>query len=298
MENTDRIDIYNRVTNTIIASLENGVRPWHRPWAAEHAAGRITRPLRANGEPYKGINILMLWEAAETHGFTAPTWITFKQAKQLGGNVKKGERGSLVVYADRMTRTDTGEDGEETERDVYFMKGYTVFNVEQVEGLPALDDAHSAPALDEMQRIDRAELFFGNTGADIRHGGTRAFYAPTPDHVQLPPFIAFEDAQSYYATLAHELTHWTKHPTRLNRDLGGKRFGDEGYAREELVAEIGAAFLCCDLNLTLTPRDDHAAYLADWLKVLKADKRAIFQAAAHAQKAADHLHRLQPAEAA
>ena len=211
----------------------------------------------------------------------------------MGANVKKGAKGSLVVYADRMTKNDGGEDGEETEHSVYFMKGYTVFNAEQVEGLPARFYATaSAPTLDQVQRNQKADLFFADTGADIRHGGNRAFYAPAADYVQLPPFVAFEDAESYYATLAHELTHWTKHPTRLDRQLGGKRFGDEGYAREELVAEIGAAFLCCDLGITPTPREDHAAYLADWLRVLKADRRAIFQAAAHAQKAADYLHGL------
>ena len=298
MTNTDRLDIYDRVTNAIIADLEKGIRPWHRPWNAEHAAGRINRPLRANGQPYKGINVLMLWEAAARQGFAAPVWITFRQAKELNASVKKGEKGSLVVYADRLTRSDSSEDGEAAERSVYFMKGYTVFNVEQVEGLPAHYYATASATLDPVQRIEQADWFFANTGADIRHGGNRAYYAPAQDYVQLPPFVAFEDCESYYATMVHELTHWTKHPARLDRQLGGKRFSDEGYAREELVAEIGAAFLCCDLEITSAPREDHAAYLADWLKVLKADKRAIFQAAAHAQKAADHLHGLQPQPAA
>jgi antirestriction protein ArdC len=295
MATTDRLDSYTRVTNAIIADLEKGIRPWHRPWNAEHAAGRINRPLRSNGQPYKGINVLMLWESAAAQGFAAPIWLTFKQAKEMGASVKKGAKGSLVVYADRMTKTDTSEDGEEAERNIYFMKGYTVFNVEQVEGLPEhfYGAATEAP-LDEVQRIEHADLFATNSGADIRHGGNRAFYTPAADYVQLPPFVAFEDAESYYATLAHELTHWTKHPSRLDRNLGGKRFGDEGYAREELVAEIGAAFLCCDLGITPTPREDHAAYLGDWLRVLKSDKRAIFQAAAHAQKAVDYLHGLQP----
>ena len=145
-----------------------------------------------------------------------------------------------------------------------------------------------------MQRIEAADLFFANTGADIRHGGNRAYYASEPDYVQMPPFEAFQDAESYCATLAHELTHWTKHASRLDRDFGRKAFGDEGYAREELVAEIGSAFLACDLGITPEPREDHASYLDHWLKVLKEDKRAIFQAAAHAQKAADYLHGLQP----
>ena len=291
---TDRIDVYTRVTDQIIADLENGVRPWLKPWNAEHAAGRITRPLRAGGEPYKGINVLMLWMSAQAQGFAAPIWMTFNQAKGLGACVKKGAKGSLVVYANHVTKTETGDDGEEAERDIYFMKGYTVFNVEQVEGLPAHFYATAAPQLDPVQRIEAADLFFANTGADIRHGGNRAYYAGEPDTIQMPPFEAFKDAESYCATLAHELTHWTKHAGRLDRDFGRKAFGDEGYAREELVAEIGSAFLACDLELTPEPREDHASYLDHWLKVLKEDKRAIFQAAAYAQKAVDYLHGLQP----
>jgi len=293
---TERLDVYTRVTNSLIAELEKGVRPWLKPWNSEHAAGRITRPLRANGQPYKGVNVLMLWMAAEMQGFAAPIWMTFNQAKELGACVKKGSKGSLVVYADRIRRSETGDDGEETERDIYFMKGYTVFNVEQVEGLPAHFYATAAPGLDPVARIESADLFFANTAADIRHGGNQAYYASEPDYIQMPPFVAFKDAESYCSTLAHELCHWTKHPSRLARDFGRKKFGDEGYAREELVAEIGSAFLCCDLGITPEPREDHAAYLGHWLKVLKEDKRAIFQAAAHAQKAADYLHGLQPQE--
>jgi antirestriction protein ArdC len=144
---------------------------------------------------------------------------------------------------------------------------------------------------------ERADRFFAATNADIRHGGDRAYYAAGSDHVQMPPFECFRDSESYAATLAHELTHWTKHKTRLDREFGRKRWGDEGYAMEELVAELGAAFLCADLDLTLDVRDDHAAYLANWLTVLKRDNRAIFSAAAHAQRAADFLHGLQEAPA-
>ena len=291
---TNRIDLYTRVTNAIIADLEQGVRPWLKPWNAEHAAGRITRPLRAGGQPYKGINVLMLWASAMNQNFSAPIWMTFKQAKELKGNVRKDSKGSLVVYADRITKTETDENGEENGRDIYFMKGYTVFNVEQIEGLPPHFYATAAPQIDPVKRIEAADRFFTNTGADIRHGGNQAYYAPEPDYVQMPPFVSFKDAESYSSTLAHEMTHWSKHPTRLNREFGRKKFGDEGYAREELVAEIGAAFLCCDLGITPEPRDDHAAYLCHWLSVLKEDKRAIFQAAAHAQRAVDFLHGLQP----
>jgi antirestriction protein ArdC len=291
---TTRTDIYTRVTNSIIADLEKGIRPWLKPWNAEHAAGRITRPLRVGGQPYKGINVMMLWASAMTQNFAAPIWMTFKQAQERNANVRKGSKGSLVVYADRITRTETTSDGQESERDIYFMKGYTVFNVEQIEGLPAHFYAPAAPQLDTARRIEAADRFFASTGADIRHGGNQAYYAATPDYVQMPPFVSFKDAESYYATLAHEMTHWTKHPARLDRDFGRKKFGDEGYAREELVAEIGAAFLCCDLGITPEPRDDHATYLGHWLKVLKEDRRAIFQAAAHAQRAVDFQHNLQP----
>jgi antirestriction protein ArdC len=292
---TKRIDLYTRVTNAIIGDLEQGVRPWLKPWDADHAAGQISRPLRAGGQPYKGINVLSLWESALSQHFTAPIWMTFNQAKERGATVRKGSRGTLVVYADRLTRTETFENGAECERDIYFMKGYTVFNVEQIEGLPPHFYATATATLDPVQRIEAADRFFANTGADIRHGGNHAYYAVQSDHVQVPPFESFRDAESYCSTLAHEMTHWTKHPDRLDRDFGRKTFGDEGYAREELVAEIGAAFLCCDLGITPEPRDDHAAYLDHWLKVLKDDKRAIFRAAAHAQRAVDYLHGIQPA---
>ena len=292
---SDFRDCYSRITNKIIADLEQGVRPWMRPWNAEHAAGRITRPLRHNGIPYKGINVVMLWSASVAKGYACPIWLTFKQALELGGNVRKGETGELVVYADRITRTETDAKGEETERAIPFLKGYTVFNAEQCDGLPAHYTAKAEPpALTPLQRIEAADRFFAATGADIRHGGTRAFYAEGPDYVQMPPFETFRDAESHAATLAHELTHWTKHDQRLARDFGRQRPGDEGYAKEELVAELGAAFLCADLGITPEVRPDHAAYIASWLTVLKDDKRFVFTAAGHAQRAADFLHSRQP----
>lgn len=295
-----RQDIYARVTAQIVAELEAGVRPWVKPWHAEHAAGRITRPLRHNGQPYSGINILMLWGAATAHGFIAPIWMTFKQALELGAHVRKGEKGSPVVYANTLTRSELDDEtGEETERAIPYMKAYTVFNVEQIDGLPPHYYAKAEPRFDPPARIAHAEDFFASTRAEIRHGGNQAYYTVTHDYVQMPPMEAFRDSESYYATLAHECAHWTRHPGRLDRDFGRKRWGDEGYAMEELVAELGAAFLCADLDLAPQVRDDHASYVASWLKVLKDDKRAIFTAAAHAQRAADFLHGLQPrAEAA
>lgn len=287
-------DIYQRVTARIVADLENGVRPWLKPWSVEHAAGRITRPLRANGIPYQGINVLMLWAAAMERDYAAPFWMTFKQAIDLGAHVRKGEKGSLVVYADRIRRTETDSTtGEEIEAEIPFMKGYTVFNVEQIDGLPQHYYAAPPPRAEPLRRIERAEAFFAATGAEVHHGGNRACYIISQDRIDLPPFEAFRDPESYYATRAHETVHWTRHPARLDREFGRKRWGDEGYAMEELTAELGSAFLSADLDLTPDVRDDHAAYIDGWLTVLKRDKRAIFTAASHAQRAADFLHGLQ-----
>ena len=208
-------DIYERVTAAIVADLEEGVRTWQKPWNAEHAAGRITRPLRHNGVPYQGINVIMLWSAAMAGGFAAPIWMTFKQAKEMGAHVRKGAKGSLVVYADRIRKTELDlSTGEEQERDIPFMKGYTVFNVEQIEGLPGPFYAAAEKRLDSVARIAHAEGFFASLGADIRHGGNQAYYTMAEDRVQMPPFETFRDAESYYATLAHECTHWTRSEER------------------------------------------------------------------------------------
>ena len=289
----EKQDVYTRVTNKIVADLEQGVRTWMKPWDAGNTAGRITRPLRHNGVPYSGINILMLWAEAMDKGFAAPIWMTFKQALELKANVRKGEKGSLVVYANSITRTEEGDNGEASEREIHYMKGYTVFNVEQIEGLP--EHYHGKPVVNTtpVERIAHAEAFFAATKADIRYRGDRAFYSNDGDYIQMPVIEAFRDAESFYATLAHESTHWTKHPKRLDRSFGRKSWGDEGYAQEDLVAELERSFLCADLELTPEVREDHAAYIASWLTVLKNDKRAIFSAAAHAQKAVDYLHGLQ-----
>jgi antirestriction protein ArdC len=282
-------NLFEQVTEQIIAAIEAGASTYQMPW---HSTGE-GRPVNVSGQAYRGINVLLLWAEAMTRSFAAPIWITFRQALALGGHVRKGEHGSTVVYANKITRTDSGNEGQEVERQIPFLKAYTVFNVDQVEGLPAHFYAVVEPKLDAAQRIDHADAFFAATDADIRHGGGQAYYALQPDYVQMPPFECFEDPEAYYATLAHECTHWTRHPTRLDRDFGRTRWGDEGYAREELVAELGAAFLCADLGLELEPRPDHASYIDRWLKVLKDDRRFIFTAAAHAQRAADFLHQRQ-----
>ena len=288
-----RSDVYQRITDALTQQLEQGTRPWMKPWNAEHLAGRITRPLRHNGTPYRGINTLMLWLTAVERGYSAPIWMTYKQASELGAHVRKGEKGTPVAYADTITKTDKET---QEEHEIWFMKQYTVFNVEQIEGLPAHFYATAAPCIAPDARIEHAEAFFRATGARIGHGGNRAYYRISEDVVQMPPFESFKDPESYYSTLAHECVHWTRHNSRLDRSFDQKRFGDEGYAREELVAEIGSAFLAADLGLYLEPREDHAAYLQSWLAILKHDKRAIFVAASHAQKAADYLQQLQPRE--
>ena len=297
MQNNERQDIYTRITGKIVAALEQGVRPWVKPWSGENAAGRITRPLRHNGVPYSGINILMLWASSIEQGFSSPSWMTFKQALELDAHVRKGEKGSLVVYANSITKNERNDAGEDVEREIHFLKGYTVFNVEQIDELPVHYYAKAEPRHDTIERIAHAESFFAATGAAINHGGTQAYYSHSTDAVQMPPFEAFRNADSYYATLAHELTHWTGHASRLPRDFGSKRFGTEGYAVEELVAELGAAFLCADLEIALEAREDHASYIANWLQVLKSDSRAVFTAAAHAQRAADFIHKFSAAEA-
>ena len=292
-----RADVYSRVTSKIIADLEKGVRPWQMPWNVEQAAGRISRPLRHNGTPYRGVNVLLLWGEAQEKGYSASVWMTFKQAQQLGATVRKGERGSMVVFADRFTKTETDDAGQAVEREIPFMKGFTVFNVEQIDGLPPNEHAKAREPAEPVARIAQAEAFFAATGARIQHGGFQAFYAPARDLVQMPCRESFSDAESYCATLAHELTHWTSHPDRLARELG-KRFGDRAYAAEELIAEMGAAFLCADLGITPEVRADHAQYLREWLGILQNDKRAIFTAAAQAQRAADYLHKLQDGQPA
>lgn len=297
---TDKGNVYDRITAKIVAALEAGTRPWAPSWNAGAMNAPLPRPLRWNGERYNGINVLVLWDAAMRKGYLNRTWLTFKQALELGGHVRKGETGELVVYANKIIRTETNEaTGEESQRAIPFLKGYTVFNVEQCEGLPArFYQVEAAPVVTHApgERVAAVDAFVASTGADLRHGGGRAFYTPTHDFVQMPAFESFHDGQSYAAVLLHEMVHWTKAPARLNRETGRKAWGDEGYAREELVAELGAAFLCADLGVSAEPREDHASYIASWLQVLRNDSRAIFQAASMAQAAADYLHGLQAGE--
>ena len=294
---TTREDLYSSVTATICEALEAGARPWGQRWDRGAGAGLGALPLRSTGEAYRGVNVLLLWASAMAKGYQQPRWLTFKQAQEQGANVRKGEKGARVVYAGRLTR-DAGEGepaDENGQRSIPFLKGYTVFNVEQIDGLGTEWFEAAAPALPEPARDAAAETFLAATGASVQHGGAVACYVPGTDQIHLPPLAAFTDLEAYYATRAHETVHWTGHKSRLDRE-GGKRFADKGYAFEELVAEIGAAFVCASLGLSAEPRADHAAYVASWLKVLRDDKRAIFTAASAAQAACDYLHQLaQPA---
>lgn len=291
-----RGDLYARITDRIIAELERGVRPWVQPWTAAKTADRITRPLRHNGQPYTGINVLLLWSEAIARGFCSPIWMTFKQANELGAHVRKGETGSTVVYASRFTKTETDALGDEVERDIPFLKAYTVFCVDQIDGLPAHYYGRQPVVASPIERNAHADAFFANTGAIVRHGGSMAFYAPSSDHIQMPPIESFRDTASYVAVRAHETVHWTAPVHRVNRDLSRYCKDRSERAREELIAELGSCFLCADLGISpeLEPRPDHASYLASWLDLLANEKRFIFSAAAHAQRAVAYLHDQQP----
>jgi len=279
MPKDNRIDLYEQVTSQIIAALEAGTRPWSPSWAT------ATLPLRSNRIPYRGINIMLLWASTQLGGYSSPYWFTFKQAKELGGCVRKGEKGSMVVYSNTIVR-DGETDGDE--KVIPFLKRYVVFNLEQIDGL---EDRYPAPALNVANSDERSielDAAFERTGIALAHGGHSAFYRPSTDSITLPAFGSFRSADAYYATLAHEMIHATGHKTRLGRDtLANYSTSDCERAKEELIAEIGAAYLCAALGTAAQERDDHASYIASWLKVLRNDKRAIFKAATAAQAASD-----------
>lgn len=282
-----RANLYDEVTAKIIAELEAGTFPWVRPWGRAGASRPGLPRNAATGRRYSGVNVLLLWGAGFSEGYASQNWLTFRQALAAGGAVRKGERGTAVVYADRFTPEAEKERARETGEDarvVPFLKRFTVFNLDQCEGLDRLAPDPAPPP--ERQIIPRAEALIAASGADIRIGGDRAFYHPGDDYVRIPPQPAFFEQINYYRTALHELTHWTGHPTRLRRDQSGG-FGTPAYAREELAAELGSAFLCAALGIAPTVR--HADYLASWLTVLRADNRAIFRAAGQASKAADYL---------
>ncbi|QMW05459.1 ArdC family protein [Spirosoma foliorum] len=286
-------DIYARVTAKILDDLEQGNLSWRKPWNSAHLAGQVMRPLRWNDIPYTGINTLLLWNVASERGFTSPYWMTFKQANQMKANICKGEKGTQIVFADTFTKAEEDANGDIKSNRIPFLKCYTVFNAAQIDGLSdGFYKTLEPVVINQQTRNPKLEQFFAQTKAEI-YIASKAYYAQSTDSIQMPPFESFETAVRYYGVLAHELTHWTKHPKRLDRDLGRKTYGDEGYAKEELVAELGACFLAADLGFEPVPESHHAAYVQSWLQVLKNDKRFIFSAASQAQKAVDYIYHLQ-----
>jgi len=275
-----KFDLHQTITDQIIAAIEAGCPPWRKPWTGSTTGASL--PLRHNGEAYRGINILVLWSVAAAQGYTSARWLTFKQAKDLGGSVRKGEKSALVVFFDTIRKED--EDGEE--KVIPFTKGYRVFNADQIDGLPADYYIQPEPARDLGTEADPAlDAFFAATGASIdTTEEPRAYYNIPQDRIHMPPITTFPDAGGYYGTLAHELTHWTGAASRLDR-FG--RFADrKAYAFEELVAEIGNCLLCADLGLT-PDFQQSGSYIYGWLRTMKEDNRAIFRAASEAQKAVE-----------
>lgn len=293
MTNTHWRDIHAEITNQLIAAIEtnpsNPVMPWRQ------AGGSMLLPRNAlTGKTYNGVNILSLWVAAQVYHFEAPVWGTYKQWQERGCQVRKGEKSSLVVfYKDFSVEPESDNADDDGRR--YVARASYVFNARQVDGYSAPEEL---PTLGPVERIAQADRFVNASGADIRHGGSQAYFDALGDHIQMPDEGRFTGTQtmtrseSYYAVLAHELVHWTGGKKRLARDLTG-RFKSDAYAAEELVAEIGAAFLCAELGITQDVRPDHAQYIAHWMKLLKEDSRAIFTAAARASEAAAFLKSLQ-----
>lgn len=283
----ERRDVAAEITNLIIAKIEAGVAPWARSWSAGSSGGR---PLRHNGQAYSGINCLYLWAVGADAGYASPFWMTYNQAVALGAQVRRGETGSLSVYFNAVSKTETdAQTGEENARLIRFMRAYTVFNAEQIEGLPP----HYHPALEPIAvepsaRQAAIDAFFAAIPADIRYGGDKAFFSPSHDFIQVPRAAAFKSQDHFASTLAHECCHWSGHPDRLARTFG-KRFGDDAYAFEEIVATIGQSFICADLDLPPELHDSHASYVDHWLRVLKSDKSAIIHAASKAEQAARYL---------
>ncbi len=296
-ERKPRIDVHQHITDQIISAIEAGVDEFKLPW--NRPAGSIKRPKNiASSQRYRGINVVTLWVEALIRGYSIPVFGTYKQWQEAGCQVRKGEKASLVVfYKEYEVDAAPEKDGDDGKR--WVAKGYWVFNAEQVDG-------YEMPEVAEVSAIERnarVDAFIAATGADIRHGGQSAHYDPKADRIQMPDGGLFtgtdtsDATEAYYSTLLHETCHWTGHKSRLDRDLG-MRFGKESYAAEELIAELGAAFLCADLSVTPSLRDDHAQYIDHWLKIMKVDKKAIFTAAARANKALEYLQREQVAKAA
>jgi len=292
-------DLYATVTNQIVALLETGAGAWQKPWT-DGLALKAGVPFNfTTGRKYRGVNVLILWSAASRSGYAANQWASYKQWQAKGAQVRQGEKGTMIVYYGTAPSKKLNDAGEPVDSNYRFLKCSWVFNIAQVDGATV---APEMPKPSPMDRLAHAEEYIRNTGATIRWGEGKAFYAPYADFIGMPhaeQFLPIGEAsaqETMYGTLLHELTHWTGHEKRCAREFG-KRFGDDAYAVEELVAELGAAFLCAELGISPSPRKDHAAYLASWLKVLKADSKAIFTAAARASDAVEFCAKKQPGEA-
>ena len=277
----ERFDIHQHLTDRIIAAIEAGAGQWQMPW---HRGSGGRAPVNiTSGNKYRGVNVLGLWVEAQVNGYGSHLWGTYRQWAEKGAVVRKGQKASYVVFYKEI-EVDSAEGGEDERKSRLFARATPVFNADQVDGL---NEAPVAAPVTELQDVDG---IIARTGANIVHGGSRACFIPKADEIHMPPRELFTGSatstatEAYYSTLLHELTHWTGLAHRCDRDLSG-RFGTEAYAMEELVAELGAAFLCAELGIAVEPRADHAQYLAHWLKVLKADKRAIFTAASKAGEA-------------
>jgi antirestriction protein ArdC len=279
-------DLYAEVSTLIVAELESGAAPWIKPWSA--TAGMNTPCNAATNRPYSGSNVVLLW-MAQTAGYRTPRFLTFKQALDLGGNVRKGEHGTKVYFVKQLQVAD--RDGKEGEtRIVPMMREYTVFNVDQCQGLPdRVLTLGEVKVRNTDQRDATIDEFLGSSGVEIREGMGEAYYRPGADFISLPRFEAFKSAAAFYATVFHELGHATGHKSRLDRDLR-IRFGEKAYAAEELIAELCAAFLCAEFSLDGELR--HAGYIQSWIGLLKTDCRAFFTACSKAQAAADYLRGL------
>jgi antirestriction protein ArdC len=288
-QSNNQPSLYSQVTDKIVAELELGIVPWVQPWGSGEGSIGLGLPHNARTtKAYSGINILLLWSAIMQGGYASQQWMTFKQALELGGCVRKGEKGWTVCYADSFVpkgeKDRANKDGGDPQS-IPFLKRYTVFNVAQCDGLP--EDIYQQPAnADERELIPRAEALIAATGASFQIGGEIACYIPKLDAIRVPSQTAFHDQINYYRTVFHEFGHWTGHTTRLDRNLTVK-FASDGYAREELVAELATAFVCVSLGIVPTVR--HADYIGSWLQVLKEDSRAIFRAASMASKACDYI---------
>lgn len=291
--------IHKKTTDLIIKQLSENKRPWTQPWENKtHLGGSNVNPLRFEGTPYQGINIIILWMSSIEHGYSSPYWMTWNQAKKLNAYVRKYEKddhGTSIMYVSTGIKEEKiPETGVVVEHPWWKARSYVVHNADCIEGLPKHYYAPPVSNIDEKTRIENVESFIKNTKATIIEGNNKAFYSLNNDSITMPSYSSFHSPEDYYSTVLHELTHWTAHGSRLSRDLENYHKDRKSRANEELIAELGSAYLCASLTIELTPREDHSSYIKSWLEAVKEDEHAIFKAAGEAQKAVNYLDNLQP----